>query len=119
MPDIETMFVFREQRTRTDDAHITLEDTPEIEQLIEGGLPNKFAPRSYAFFRGKQIAIFILCLGHVPELQKNEFLAVAANTVLLEHEWTTHIKERYSTHDNVDWKRKEIATSRIRFPCLA
>ena len=85
-------------RTGSNDAHITLQDIPQLRQLINAGLADKLAHTGNAgvvldlehgtihLVLIQQIVQFCLCVGaHGAELIELEGLAVAANALLTEY----------------------------------
>mgnify|MGYP006955619280 CR=1 FL=1 len=85
-------------RAGANDAHITLQDIPQLGQLVDAGLADKLAHtgnagvvldlehRAIHLVLVQQIVQFCLCIGaHGAELIELEGLAVAANALLAEN----------------------------------
>lgn len=97
-----TIEVHLGERARSDQAHVSFEDAPKIQELIERGLANDSAPLRYTLFRWQQDAVFAAFVGHVAEFKDCERLPFATDPLLLEEQWTTYIEERDDGNNKVD-----------------
>ena len=74
--------IFDEKRARTDDAHISAENVPELGKLVERGRAEQLSEFRQAHLVGQKLALFIALIRHRAELVKLEDALVFARTLL-------------------------------------
>jgi len=91
--------VAHKQRPRPNQAHVALDDVPQLGQFVQAGAPQKLAKGRQAIGIGQQGAGGIAGIGHRAEFDHGEGLATETGALLAEEDWSTEFDAHGNAQD--------------------